>query len=169
MRPGRSVDSKKLISPLRGRLRSRDRSDAQPLRQIQNSQCGRVDLTPDEVPEALASPRGMNTLGVEISRKPISQCLGDARGEVVGVSVGLTGPPAAGPAGLGIGNANVDVDVGEADGVVDPVGDREEVGVTVGERDGVGVGVGEGGMIFSQRCSGTLAPPISFTNASQRA
>jgi hypothetical protein len=37
-----------------------------------------------------------------------------------------------------------------------------------GEGLGVGLGVGEG-MIFSQRCSGTLAPPISLTSVSQRA
>jgi hypothetical protein len=57
---------KKLISPLRGRLPVT--AAMLPLRQIQIPQCGRVDLTPDEVPDALASPQGMNTLGVEISR-----------------------------------------------------------------------------------------------------
>ena len=51
---------------------------------------------------------------------------------------------------VGTGNANVDV--GEANGVVDAVGDREEVGVGVGERDGLGVvvGVGGGRIMFSQ-------------------
>ena len=61
---------------------------------------------------------------------------------------------------LGIGNANVAE--GEADGVVDVPGDGEAEGVGVG----VGVGVGGGGMMFSQWCSGTVAPPISFTNVS---
>lgn len=37
-----------------------------------------------------------------------------------------------------------------------------------GEGLGVGLGVDEG-MIFSQRCSSTLAPPISLTSVSQRA
>jgi hypothetical protein len=37
-----------------------------------------------------------------------------------------------------------------------------------GEGLGVGLGVGEG-IMFSQRCNGTLAPPISFTSVSQRA
>ena len=87
----------------------------------------------------------MNTLGVEISREPISQCLGDARGEVVGVSVGLPGTL---PAALGMGNANV------GDG--DPPGDGDcagdDVGVAPGDGEGVGVGVGVGGggIIFSQ-------------------
>ena len=67
---------------------------------------------------------------------------------------------------MGIGNANVAE--GDADGVVDTPGDGD--GVDVGEGDGVGVGlgvgVGGGGMIFSQWCNGTVAPPISFTNVS---
>jgi hypothetical protein len=59
-------------------------------------------------------------------------------------------------AGLVTGNANV----GDAvDGV--PLGDCEGLGV--------GLGVGEDGMIFSQRYNGTVAPPISLTNSSQRA
>ena len=37
-----------------------------------------------------------------------------------------------------------------------------------GEGLGVGLGVGEG-IMFSQRCNGTLAPPISFTSVSHRA
>ena len=103
------------------------------------------------MPEALASPQGMNTLGVEISRKPISQCLGDARGEVVGVRVGLPGTL---PAGLGVGNANVGDGDGNAAGDLpgdgDCAGDDVDVASGDGEGLGVGVGVGGGGMIFSQ-------------------
>lgn len=118
-------------------------------------------------------PARNQRLAVEISRIAISQCLGDTRGEVAGVSVGLAGPAAAGPAGLGMGNANGGDGDGDAAG--DPPGDGDcagdDVGIAPGDGEGlgVGVGVGGGGMIFSQRCSGTLAPPISFTNASQRA
>lgn len=69
--------------------------------------------------------------------------------------------------GLDIGNANV----GDREGVV--VADIPDEGDGVALVDtnglGVGLGVGEGGMIFSQRCSGTPAPPISLTSASQRA
>jgi len=82
---------------------------------------------------------------IEISRSAISQCLGETPGEVAGVDVGLTHTL---PAGLGMGNANVDA--GEADGVMDEVGEREEVGVAVEEGAGLRVGVGGGGMIFSQ-------------------
>ena len=69
--------------------------------------------------------------------------------------------------GLGTGNANVDD--GEADSVVDKPDEGEPV--AFGDSCGLdaGLGVGEGGMIFSQRCSGTLAPPISLTSVSQRA
>ena len=87
-----------------------------------------------------------------------------AAGEVVGASVELAGVVAN---GLGIGNANV----GDAE--------SEAVAETLDEGDAVapgdargldtGLGVGEGGMIFSQRCRGTLAPPISLTSVSQRA
>jgi hypothetical protein len=73
-----------------------------------------------------------------------SQRLGDRRGGVVGVSVGLTGPAAAGPAGLGVGNANV----GDGDG--DCSGDDADIALGDGTGLGVGVGVGGGGMIFSQ-------------------
>ena len=64
--------------------------------------------------------------------------------------------------GLGIGKANVAE--GEADGALDVPGDGDDV--DVGEGVGVGVGVGGGGIIFSQWCNGTVAPPISFTNVS---
>ena len=61
--------------------------------------------------------------------------------------------------GLEIGNANVAL--GDAAGEpVDP-GDDVDVGLGVGVGDGVGVGVG---IIFSQWCSGTLAPPTSSTS-----
>ena len=52
------------------------------------------------------------------------------------------------------------------------VGDGESVPDAVDEGDGEGLGVGLGvgeGIMFSQRCNGTLAPPISFTRISQRA
>ena len=62
-------------------------------------------------------------------------------------------------AGLLIGNANVADNDGE--GVPDGV-DEED-----GEGLGVGLGVGEG-IIFSQRCNDTVAPPISLVRASQR-
>ena len=58
------------------------------------------------------------------------------------------------------GNANVGA--GDGCGVPDAVGEGD------GEGLGVGLGVGEG-IMFSQRCNGTLAPPISFTSVSQRA
>src|SRR5207247_5254783 len=69
-------------------------------------------------------------------------------GDVVGVSAGVGD---AAPPGLEGGNANV------ADGDAD------------GEGLGVGVGVGGGGIMFSQWCSGTVAPPISSTSFWQRA
>jgi hypothetical protein len=86
--------------------------------------------------------------------RDFSQCLRDARGEVVGVRVGLPGPAAAGPAGLGMGNANVGDSDGDAAGDLPGDGDcaGDDVGVTPGDGEGlsVGVGVGGGGMIFSQ-------------------
>ena len=85
-------------------------------------------------------------------------------GELVGVSVELVGVVAT---GLWMGNANV------GDAEVDAVADTPGEGDTValGDASGLdtGLGEGEGGMIFSQRCSGTLAPPISLTRVSQRA
>ena len=70
---------------------------------------------------------------------------------------------------LGIGNANV-AD-GDADGIADVPGAGDDVDVGLGDGDGLGdgVGVGGGGMMFAQRCSGTVAPPISSTNFWQRA
>jgi hypothetical protein len=66
-----------------------------------------------------------------------------------------------------MGKANV------ADGGGGDVADRFDEGyeVAFGEGKGldIGLGLGEGGMIFSQRCSGALAPPISLTSVSQRA
>jgi len=59
-------------------------------------------------------------------------------------------------AGVETGNANAGD--GNGEGVPD----------AVDEGDGEGLGVGEG-IMFSQRCNGTLAPPISFTSVSQRA
>ena len=46
--------------------------------------------------------------------------------------------------------------------------DRDGVPDAVGEGLGVGLGVGEG-IMLAQRCNGTLAPPISFSNVSLRA
>ena len=68
--------------------------------------------------------------------------------------------------GLATGNANVG-DV-ETEDVADAVGIGDETAPGKGEELGTGLGVGDGGMIFSHLCSPTLAPPISFTNASQR-
>jgi len=83
--------------------------------------------------------------------------LGLAAGERVGVGVE---PADAVASGLETRNANVGD--GEGDGVPDAVDEGD------GEGLGVGLGVGEG-IMFSHRCNGTLAPPISFTSVSQRA
>ena len=85
-------------------------------------------------------------------------------GELVGVSVELVSAVAT---GLAMGNANVGDT--EAGGVADAVDEGDGVALGDDEGLGVGLGVGEGGMIFSQGCSGTLAPPISLTSVSQRA
>ena len=62
----------------------------------------------------------------------------------------------------GLETRNAKVGDGDGEGVPEAV---EE-----GDGDGLGVGLGVGeGIIFSQRCNGTLAPPISFTSVSQRA
>jgi len=74
-------------------------------------------------------------------------------GELAGVGVGVGDVVAA---GVETGNANV-CD-GNGEGVPD----------AVDEGDGEGLGVGEG-IMFSQRCNGTLVPPISFASISQRA
>jgi hypothetical protein len=68
--------------------------------------------------------------------------------------------------GLETGNANVGEDI--PDVVTDALVEGD--GARLGEDKGVGVGlgVGEGGRMFSQRCNGTLAPPISLTSDSQR-
>ena len=66
-----------------------------------------------------------------------------------------------------MGNANVGDP--EAVGPADADGDSDDVALGDGEGLGVGLGVGEGGMIFSQWCNGTLAPPISLSSVSQRA
>ena len=68
--------------------------------------------------------------------------------------------------GVEIGNANV----GDAEEAVADTLDEADA-VALGDARGLDTepGVGEGGMIFSQRCSGTLAPPISLTSVSQRA
>ena len=71
--------------------------------------------------------------------------------------------------GVVTGKANVAE--GDEDEVVEgeaPGGDGE-IGIGEAKGLGVGVGVGGGGMIFSQWCSGTVAPPISSTSFWQRA
>jgi hypothetical protein len=75
-------------------------------------------------------------------------------------------PGEAVSAGLETRNANVGA--GEAEGVPDGVDEGDGVPVEDGEEVGVGLGVGEG-IMFSQRCNGAVAPPISFTSVSQRA
>src|SRR5687768_2617337 len=68
---------------------------------------------------------------------------------------------------VGVTSGNANVEVGDAPGAAGvPEGDGDTTGVGLGV--GVGVGLGNGGIIFSQRCNGTPAPPISFTNSSQR-
>ena len=62
----------------------------------------------------------------------------------------------------GVETRNAKVGDGDGEGVPDAVDEGD------GEGLGVGLGVGEG-IIFSQRCNGTLAPPISFTSVSHRA
>ena len=86
--------------------------------------------------------------------------VGDSAGESVELGVAVV-------TGLGMGNANAGE--GEVEAPADALG--EEDAVPLGDPRGLdtGLGVGEGGMIFSQRCSGTLAPPISLTSVSQRA
>jgi hypothetical protein len=66
-----------------------------------------------------------------------------------------------GDVGEGV-SLNIEVGVGDAEGV----GEIDRVGLGVGV--GVGVGVGSGGTVFTQWCNGAVAPPISFTSASQR-
>ena len=62
----------------------------------------------------------------------------------------------------GVETENANVGDGNGEGVPDAVDEGD------GEGLGVGLGVGEG-IMFSQRCNGTLAPPISLTSVSQRA
>jgi hypothetical protein len=85
-------------------------------------------------------------------------------GGLVGLGVESGGVVAT---GLGTGKANV------GDGGTEAVADTLDEGdaVALGDARGLdsGLGIGEGGIIFSQRCSGTLAPPISLTSVSQRA
>ena len=69
--------------------------------------------------------------------------------------------------GLGIGNANVGD--AESEAVADTLNEGDAVALGDARGLDTGLGVGEGGMMFSQRCSGTLAPPISLTSVSQRA
>ena len=87
-----------------------------------------------------------------------------AAGELVGARFELSGVVAPGP---GTGNANFGD--GEAETVANTLDDGDAVALDDTRGLDTGLGVGEGGMIFSQRCSGTLAPPISLTSVSQRA
>jgi hypothetical protein len=83
-----------------------------------------------------------------------------AAGELVGATV-----ESGGLVAIGLERGNAKVRDGEA---VDDTLDEGDA-VTLGDARGLGLGVGEGGMILSQRCNGTLAPPISLTSVSQRA
>ena len=86
--------------------------------------------------------------------------VGDSAGESVELGVAVA-------TGLVMGNANVgDAEVETPADTLDE-GDAVPPGVATGLD--TGLGVGEGRMIFSQRCKGTLAPPISLTSVSQRA
>jgi hypothetical protein len=86
----------------------------------------------------------------------------------VGEAVGKTVESGVAVAtGLEMGNANAGD--GELEGFGDTLDEGDAVAVGVAAGLDIGLGVGEGGMIFSQRCRGTLAPPISLTNVSQRA
>src|SRR5439155_11849251 len=97
--------------------------------------------------------------------------VGETSGEVVGMSGGLpAGDGLSNEGGLRLGVGNANVADGAADGIADVPGEGDvDVGLGDGDRLGVGVGVGGGGMMFAQRCSGTVAPPISFTSVWERA
>ena len=87
--------------------------------------------------------------------------VGLSKGEVVGIRDD-DGPGDAASAGTERGKANV----AEGDAVGEISGDGLTLGTGVG--DGLGVGVGGGGIMFRQRCNGTVAPPISLTSIWQR-
>ena len=86
--------------------------------------------------------------------------MGDSAGESVELGVAVA-------TGLAMGNANAGD--GEIETPADTLDEGDAVPFGVAGGLDTGLGVGEGGMIFSQRCSGTLAPPISLTSVSQRA
>ena len=86
--------------------------------------------------------------------------MGDSAGESVELGVAVA-------TGLVMGNAKVgDCEI---ETPADTLDEGDAVPFCVAGGLDTGLGVGEGGMIFSQRCSGTLAPPISLTSVSQRA
>ena len=87
-----------------------------------------------------------------------------AAGELVGARVELGGVVAPGP-----GTEKANFGDGEAETVADTLDDKDAVALGDARGLDTGLGVGEGGMIFSQRCSGTLAPPSSLTSVSERA
>ncbi|MGE5208997.1 MAG: hypothetical protein ACM3KL_06675 [Alphaproteobacteria bacterium] len=89
-----------------------------------------------------------------------------AAGEPTGVAL-----EAADALGGGLVRGNANVAAGDAEGVAASAALVEGNAVPFGDGEGggVGLGVGEGGIIFSHLCSGTVAPPISFTSVSQRA
>src|SRR5262249_38722788 len=70
--------------------------------------------------------------------------------------------------GAGRETRNANVGAGAGGGVPDAVDEGDGVPLGDGEGLGVALGVGEG-IMFSHRCNGTLAPPISLTSVSQRA
>jgi hypothetical protein len=69
---------------------------------------------------------------------------------------------------VGVETRNAKVGDGAGEGVPGGVDEGDGVPLEDGEGLGVGLGVGEG-IMFSQRCNGALAPPISFTSVSHRA
>ena len=86
-----------------------------------------------------------------------------AAGESVGESVdsGVV-------VGTGLERGNAKLGDDEVVGLADALDEGDAVALGVARGLDPGLGVGDGGMIFSQRCRGTLAPPISLTSVSQR-
>jgi len=87
--------------------------------------------------------------------------------EAAGERVGATVVPGE-AVSAGVETRNAKVGDGAGKGVPEGVDEGDGGPLEDGEGLGVGLGVGEGTM-FSQRCNGTLAPPISFTSVSHRA
>ena len=109
----------------------------------QDLDCGRRFIPRGVILGSNPSGAATQTAGVLALRTPRSRIYLPGVGLEIGNANVAEGDAAGGLAGLG-----EDVDVG----------DCETVGV------GEGVGVGGGGIILSQRCSWTAAPPISSVN-----